>query len=123
MKAIQLTLYRVSEINYKKHKTYYKNETARNTGPNQQNLPSHWTWRKPRRAKRRILPSEQASAILKVVSSANIILIKTIFISDRRRLKGIHPRSDINTTRADGLSFYYPRLLHCLNQMQVVPDV
>ena len=35
-------------------------------------------------------------------------------------LKGIHSRSDTNTTKAEGLSFYYPRLLHCLNQMLAV---
>ena len=35
----------------------------------------------------------------------------------RRRLKGIHSRSDTNRTGAEGLSFYYPRLLHCLDQM------
>ena len=38
-------------------------------------------------------------------------------IRRRRRLKGIHSRSYINRTVAKGLSFYYPRLLHCLNQM------
>ena len=38
----------------------------------------------------------------------------------RRRLKGIHSRSDTNSTGAEGLSFYYPRLLHCLNQMLAV---
>ena len=37
----------------------------------------------------------------------------------RRRLKGIHSRSDTSRTGAEGLSFYYPRL-HCLNQMQAV---
>ena len=36
------------------------------------------------------------------------------------RLKGIHSRSDTNRTGAEGLSFYYPRLLHCLNQMLAV---
>ena len=35
----------------------------------------------------------------------------------RRRLKGIHSRPDTNRTGAEGLSFYYPRLLHCLDQM------
>ena len=40
--------------------------------------------------------------------------------SFRRRLKGIHFRSDINRTGAEGLSFYYPRLLHCLNHMLAV---
>ena len=34
--------------------------------------------------------------------------------------KGIHSRSDTSRTGAEGLSFYYPRLLHCLNQMLAV---
>ena len=38
----------------------------------------------------------------------------------QRRLKGIHFRSDTNRTGAEGLSFYYPRLLYCLNQMLTV---
>ena len=38
----------------------------------------------------------------------------------RRHLKGIHSRSDTNRTGAEGLSFYYPRLLHCLDQMLAV---
>ena len=38
----------------------------------------------------------------------------------RRRLKGIHSRSDTNRTGGEGLSFYYPRLLYCLNQMLAV---
>ena len=38
----------------------------------------------------------------------------------RRRLKGIHSRSDTNRTGAEGLSFYYPRQLHCLDQMLAV---
>ena len=38
----------------------------------------------------------------------------------RRRLKGIHSRSDTNRTRGEGLSFYYTRLLHCLNQRLAV---
>ena len=37
-----------------------------------------------------------------------------------RRLKGIHSRSDTNRAGAEGLSFYYPRLLHCLDQMLAV---
>ena len=37
-----------------------------------------------------------------------------------RCLKGIHSRSDTNRTGAEGLSFYYPRLLHCLNLMLAV---
>ena len=38
----------------------------------------------------------------------------------RRRLKGIHSRPDTNRTGAEDLSFYYPRLLHCLDQMLAV---
>ena len=44
-----------------------------------------------------------------------------INVSRRRpRLKGIYSRSDTNRTGAEGLSFYYPRLLHCLDQMLAV---
>ena len=38
----------------------------------------------------------------------------------RHRLKSIHSRLDTNRTGAEGLSFYYPRLLYCLNQMLAV---
>ena len=45
-------------------------------------------------------------------------VIKKKLVTDisarRRRLKGIHSRSDTNRTRAEGLFIYYPRLLHCL---------
>ena len=34
--------------------------------------------------------------------------------------RGIHSRSDTNRTGAEGLSFYYPRLLYCLDQMLAV---
>ena len=34
--------------------------------------------------------------------------------------KDIYSRSDTNRTAAEGLSFYYSRLLHCLNQMLAV---
>ena len=37
-----------------------------------------------------------------------------------RRLKGIHSRPDTNRTGAEGLSFHYPRPLHCLDQMLAV---
>ena len=47
-----------------------------------------------------------------------ILASKTLQIC--RRLKGIHSRPDTNRTGAEGLSFYYPRLLHCLNQMVAV---
>ena len=35
-------------------------------------------------------------------------------------MNDIHFRSDTNRTGAEGLSFYYPRLLYCLNQMPAV---
>ena len=41
-------------------------------------------------------------------------------LARRRRLKAIHSRSNKNRTGAKGLSFYYPRLLHCLNHMLAV---
>ena len=34
--------------------------------------------------------------------------------------KGIHSRSDTNRTWTEGLSFYYPRMLYCLDQMLAV---
>ena len=34
--------------------------------------------------------------------------------------KGIHSRSDTNRTGAESLSFYYPRLLYCPDQMLAV---
>ena len=40
--------------------------------------------------------------------------------SCRHHLKGIHSRPDTNRTGAEGLSFYYPRLLHYLDQMLAV---
>ena len=43
-----------------------------------------------------------------------------IYNRRRRRLKAIHSSSDTNRTGAEGLSFYYPRLMHCLNQMLAV---
>ena len=35
-------------------------------------------------------------------------------------MKGIHSRPDTNRTVAEGLYFYYSRLLHCLDQMLAV---
>ena len=43
-----------------------------------------------------------------------------IIMSRRRRLKDIHSRSNTNRTRLEALSFYYPRLMYCLNQMLAV---
>ena len=37
----------------------------------------------------------------------------------RHHLKGIHSRSDTSRTGAEGLSFYCPRLLHCLNRFSL----
>ena len=44
-------------------------------------------------------------------------MVRILVCRRRRPLKGIHSKSDTNRTGAEGLSFYYPRLLHCLNQM------
>ena len=41
-------------------------------------------------------------------------------ISSSSSFGGIHSRSDTNRTEAEGLSFYYPRLLYCLDQMLAV---
>ena len=38
----------------------------------------------------------------------------------RHRLKGIQSLSDTSRTGAEGLSFYCPRLLHCLDQILAV---
>ena len=43
-----------------------------------------------------------------------------LYLACHHCLKGIHSRSDTSRTGAKGLSFYYPRLLHCLNQMLAV---
>ena len=40
--------------------------------------------------------------------------------NNKTKHKGIHSRSDTNRTGGEGLSFYYPRLLHCLNQILAV---
>ena len=40
--------------------------------------------------------------------------------SSSSSFEGIHSRSDRNRTGAEGLSFYYPRLLHCLDLMLAV---
>ena len=63
------------------------------------------------------------------VSAKLLIILKNFTIKRKllnrrrrrhRRLKGIHSRSDTNRTGAEGLFFYYPRLLHCLDQMLAV---
>ena len=48
--------------------------------------------------------------------------MKRVMIADRccHHLKSIHSRSDTSRTGAESLSFYYARLLHCLNQMLAV---
>ena len=62
-----------------------------------------------------IIPKEKKNA-----SYFFCTFYRTTFDRRRRRLKGIHSRSDTNRTGAEGLSFYYPRLLHCLDQMLAV---
>ena len=51
---------------------------------------------------------------------AQAFQITNLFTHRRRCLKGIHSRPDTNRTGAEGLSFYYPRLPHCLDQMLAV---
>ena len=53
----------------------------------------------------------------KLVGQTKFFAERMGFIRRRRRLKSIHFRSDTNRIGAEGLSFYYPRLLHCRNQM------
>ena len=55
---------------------------------------------------------------LRVVFTSRPLLLATR--RRRHHLKRIHSRSDTNRTGAEGSSFYYPRLLHCLNQMLTV---
>ena len=55
-----------------------------------------------------------------IVKDRIIAMNENVTRRRRRRLKGIHSRPDINRTGAEGLSFYYPRLLHCLDQMLAV---
>ena len=45
------------------------------------------------------------------------VVVKVVVVVVR---KGIHSRSDTNRTGAEGLSFYYPRLLYCPDQMLAV---
>ena len=54
------------------------------------------------------------------ISICCYIMANYLVSFNRRRLKGIHSRSDTNRTGAEGLSFYYPRLLYCLDQMLAV---
>ena len=59
------------------------------------------------------------SRSLKNVTTRSFILTSRSS-SSSSSLKGIHSRPDTNRTGAEGLSFYYPRLLHCLDQMLAV---
>ena len=54
-----------------------------------------------------------------ILAASGIIYFETVR-RRCRRLKGIHSRPDTNRTGAEGLFFYYPRLLHCLDQMLAV---
>ena len=53
---------------------------------------------------------------LKYIDIANLHL----FYRRRRHLEGDPLQSDTNRTGAESLSFYYPRLLYCLDQMLAV---
>ena len=54
------------------------------------------------------------------ISVHNFLFLNRSRRRRRRRLKGVQFRSDTNRTGAKSLSFYYPRLLHCLNQILAV---
>ena len=66
------------------------------------------------------------SSIVSITCCFGEVLFRSCVVSvkccsdRRRRLKGIHSRPDTNRTGVEGLSFYYPRLLHCLDQMLAV---
>ena len=53
-------------------------------------------------------------------TAEHVITFRAFIYHCHRGLKGIHSRPDTNRTGAEGLSFYYPRLLHCLDQMLAV---
>ena len=57
---------------------------------------------------------------IKFCDQEKVNFLNAINVTPNHRLKGIHSRSDTNRTGAEGLSFYYPRLLHCPNQMLAV---
>ena len=54
------------------------------------------------------------SIIYFIFFTANLSLVVVVVC------KGIHSRSDTNRTGAEDLSFYYPRLLYCQDQMLAV---
>ena len=56
--------------------------------------------------------------ILKQLQTSVFVVV--VVVVCRHRLKGIHSRPDTNRTGAEGLSFYYPRLLNRLDQMLAV---
>ena len=71
------------------------------------------------------LESKQRDRWSEAVRSLTLLKALSILNNLTRRrcrhcLKGIHSRPDTNRTGAEGLSFYYPRLLHCLDQMLAV---
>ena len=53
---------------------------------------------------------EEKAHALTLLEKAEFVIV--VAKGHRRRLKGIHSRPDTNRTGAEGLSFYYPRLLH-----------
>ena len=68
-----------------------------------------------------VVPTRKHSCLLACYfTKKNDCLLKQSRRRRRRRLKGIHSRPDTNRTGPEGLSFYYLRLLHCLDQMLAV---
>ena len=62
------------------------------------------------------LTYEDNLTINSLTDSINCFILKVVVVV----WKGIHSRSDTNRTGAEGLSFYYPRLLCCLDGMLAV---
>ena len=54
--------------------------------------------------------------LIKVLLNLIVVVVVVVVVV----WKDIHSRSDTYRTGAEGLSFYYPRLLYCLNQMLAV---
>ena len=60
------------------------------------------------------------SATMVKIPSTNAVSLLCGNSLSSSSFEGIHSRSDTNRTGAEGLSFYYPRLLYCLDQMLAV---
>ena len=94
-------------------------------GSGLKNPPLVLSWKAPMRVllcwtKKRKKRQARKNRKEKKNSTNKTLRVRTLNSGRRRRLKGTHSRSDTNRTGAEGLSFYYPRLLHCLDQMLAV---